>query len=463
MKLLNEGSSDLQEVFTRIFRKDFSGNTGLAIKNSAYQFSSNLITKLGSLIFTIIIARLLMPEFFGLYNLALSTILFFYVFSDLGSNQTLIYYISKKLGNKQYGKAKVYIKTIFVIKIILTGVSVIALLLLSNILSEVYYKKPLFLALIAGGLYIFFSSVQSFLVSLFYSKNNFKIPFIKDLFFQGLRVILIPVLIVILIKKLNLGDSSILFYIILSLSVIYLFSVLFLSWKAQKIFKFKAKRINTSYLENKRIIKFISGLSLLSLSAILYGNIDKIILGYFVSTEFIGYYSAAFNIITSLAPLIVFSDILFPIFTRMDNKRAEPAFKKTLRLTSIFSLLAFFVVFLFANQIIFVIFGTEYLTAAPLLRFSSLLLISFPLSEVFSNYLISRGHLSKVSGLIIFTLILTIFLTFMIPYLLFSQGFYIATLGVIAAVVVGRFFYLAGLVFIWRKNLNMQEARRNNE
>ena len=192
------------------------------------------------------------------------------------------------------------------------------------------------------------------------------------------------------------------------------------------------------------------------------GNVDKIILGYFVSTEFIGYYSAAFSITASLAPLIVFSDILFPIFTRMSNKRAEPAFKKTLRLTSIFSLLAFFVVFLFADQIIFIIFGKAYLTAVPLLRFSSLLLLSFPLSEVFSNYLISRGYISKVSKLIILTLVLTILLTFLIPYLLLSQGFYIATVGVIFAIVISRFFYLAALVFIWKKNLNIKEIRMNN-
>lgn len=463
MKLLNEGRSDLNELFTRILKRDFSGNTGLAIKNSFYQFSSNFTTKIGSLIFTIIVARLLMPELFGLYNLALSTILFFYIFSDLGSNQALIYYVSKKLGDKQYGKAKGYIKKIFSVKIILTGISVIVLLLLADVLSEVYYKKPLFLALISGGLYILFSSIQSFLVSIFYSKNNFKTPFIKDILFQGFRIVLIPILIFILVKKMNLGDPLILFYIILSLSVLYLLSIFFLLSKIKKTFNIKAKTIKTSLVENKGIIKFILGLSLLSLSPMFFGSVDKIILGYFVSTEFIGYYSAAFNIITSLAPLIVFSDILFPIFTRMDNKRAEPAFKKTLRLTFMFSLLAFFIVFLFANQIIFIIFGAGYLTAAPLLRFSSLLLIGFPLSEVFGNYLISRGHLSKVSGLIIFTLVLTVFLTFMIPYLLLSQGFYMITFGVIFAMVIGRFFYLAGLFFIWRKNLNIPEVKESDE
>ncbi len=455
---LKQGRKDFSDIFQRLKNRDFSGNTGLAIKNSFFQLSSSIVTKIGSIIFTIIIARLLMPELFGLYNLALSTILIFYVFSDLGSNQALIYYVSKKFGEEKYGKAAGYIKTISTIKIILTVISMIALLLFADILSGVYYKKPLFLALMAGGLYIFFSSIQSLLVSIFYSKNNFKTPLIKDIFFQGFRIILIPILIFLLVKKMDIGNSLILFYIILSLSIIYLFSVLFLLFKLKKTLNLKAKTIKLSKKENKGVIKFISGLSLLSLSPIFFGNVDKIILGYFVSTEFIGYYSAAFNIITSLAPLIVFSDILFPIFTRMENKRAEIAFGKTIRLTLILSLLAFFVTFLFADQIIFIVFGTEYMTAAPLLRFSSLLLIFFPLSEVFSNYLISRGNLSKVSRLIIFTLILTAFLTFIIPYLLLSYGFYIATLGIIFAMIVGRLFYLVGLGVIWRKSLNMKKT-----
>lgn len=449
---LSQGKKDFSNIFQRLRTRDFSGNTGLAIKNSFYQFLSNLVTKGGSLIFTIIIARLLMPELFGLYNLALSTILFFYIFSDLGSNQALIYYVSKKLGEKKEGKARGYLKTIFTIKIILTLVSVIALLLFADVLSDVYYKKPLFLALMAGGLYIFFSSIQSLLVSVFYSKNNFKTPFIKDIFFQALRIILIPIIIFFLIKKMDIGNSVVLFYIILSMSTIYLLSVLFLLSRLKKTLEIKTKTIKLSSKENKGVIKFISGLSLLSLSPIFFGNMDKIILGYFVSTEFIGYYSAAFNIITSLAPLIVFSDILFPIFTRMKDKRAKMAFEKTLRLTFILSLLIFFGIFLFADQIISIIFGAEYLAAAPLLRFSSLLLIFFPLSEIFSNYLISRGQVSKVSTLIVLTLILTAILSFVIPYLLLDQGFYIITVGVILAMIIGRLFYLIGLVLVWRKN-----------
>ena len=94
----------IKDIFRRIRKRDFSGNTGLVIKNSIYQFSTNLVTKIGSLIFVIILARMLMPELFGLYSLALSTILIFVAFSELGIGQTLIRFVSKEFGKNKNPK-----------------------------------------------------------------------------------------------------------------------------------------------------------------------------------------------------------------------------------------------------------------------------------------------------------------------------------------------------------------------
>ena len=82
--VFKEEKNDFKEVLRRVKNRDFSGNTGLAIKNSIYQISTNSFSKIAALIFTIIVARLLMPELFGLYSLALSTILLFSAVSNIG-------------------------------------------------------------------------------------------------------------------------------------------------------------------------------------------------------------------------------------------------------------------------------------------------------------------------------------------------------------------------------------------
>ena len=98
-QIKSEGN-DIKDIWQRIKKRDFSGNTGLAIKNSIYQFSTNAFAKIGSLIFTIILARLLMPELFGLYSLTLSTILIFGAISELGVTQTMVRFVSKEFGEK---------------------------------------------------------------------------------------------------------------------------------------------------------------------------------------------------------------------------------------------------------------------------------------------------------------------------------------------------------------------------
>lgn len=92
--IIKEEIKETQEILDRIKRKDFEGNAGRVIKNSSWQIATTLTAKIGSLIFTIIIARLMLPELYGLYGLALSTILFLSIFNDLGIGAALNTFLS---------------------------------------------------------------------------------------------------------------------------------------------------------------------------------------------------------------------------------------------------------------------------------------------------------------------------------------------------------------------------------
>ncbi len=52
------------------------------------------------MLFTIVVARMLLPELFGLYSLALVTIVLFASFSDLGISSALITYGAKALAKR---------------------------------------------------------------------------------------------------------------------------------------------------------------------------------------------------------------------------------------------------------------------------------------------------------------------------------------------------------------------------
>src|SRR3989339_886938 len=97
MDIIKEEEKDFLNIFQRLKKRDFSGNTGQAIKNSTYQIATSLVYKISSIIFTIVVARLLMPELYGLYGLALSTIVLFMAFSDFGIGTALLTFIAKNI------------------------------------------------------------------------------------------------------------------------------------------------------------------------------------------------------------------------------------------------------------------------------------------------------------------------------------------------------------------------------
>jgi O-antigen/teichoic acid export membrane protein len=443
--------------FFRIFeiarKEKFVGYTGLAIKNSLYQVITSTTTKLASLVFVIILARMLLPELFGLYSLAIATIGIFTLISDLGTNQALVYFVSKKLsGKNNEARAKGYVTYLLRIKLFLTFIAAIFLAISAKFIADNYYQKPIFLALLAGALYIFFSSGQAFVTSLFRSVNKFKEPFIKELFFQVTRLIIIPLVVLFSIRELAYSQSRITFLIILSLAFVYFLTfilILILSFKNIKLVK--AKVHETTPKENRKIKKFLIGLSAITLSTIFFGYIDMIFLGHFVSANFIVFYSASFSIIGSLAIILVFTNVLFPIFSRMKGDRLERAFKKSRKIIFVLIALVFIFVFLFASPIIKIIFGESYLEAVPILRILSLLAISLPLTELYSSYLISKGKVRNVSKLIILSTILNILLNYVLIVWFLRYSEFLATIGAALATVLSRYFYLGGLILLKKK------------
>lgn len=450
MSLIKEEESDIKNLYRRIKKRDFSGNIGLAIKNSTYQFSTNIVSKLGALIFTIILARIVLPETFGLYNLALSTIMFFYVFSDLGVNEALIYFSSKTL-NKNKAKTKAYIDHLFKIKLFLAIFSAIALIAFAKFISESYYRQPIFLALIAGSLYIIFTSLQSFYMALSQSNNNFRYPLIKEVFLQVSRIVLIS-LVILYVKRFNLTSSSnvsIIFILLLIISIFSLFIMYFLLIKNLKLKEVKASELNKKDIKELR--RFIFEIALITSSIMLLGNIDKIILGPFVPPEFVGYYSAAFSLVSASAFLIAFSDVFFPIFLRMRGKKLERAFKKTVIATLLMSFVLFLFLLIFADPLIKIIFGGNYISSINMLRALAFLALFFPLIELYTSYIISKGNLDKIKRVVFFILVVSVILPFLLVKILSNYGPNVTVFGVIIGVVISKATHLGSLVWASRK------------
>ncbi len=446
----------LKNIFNRFKKRDFSGNTGQAIKNSSYQLAQNLVFKFGSLIFTIILARILMPEVMGLYNLSLAIIIFFIAFSDLGVNNSLMTFMPRMLSNKDPENAKGYFIKLFRWKLILTLIS--SALLLSGawfIARYIYVGKPIFYALLVGGLYIPAISLLGFIEYTFKSTENFRHPLLKELILQISRLILVPLIVMFFITK-GYSSQVIVLITILAITLSYIISLIFLSLSLKKNMNFlktKSKAINST--QSKELKKFILPLSVTAMAGMFFGYIDTLMLGSFVSGEFIAYYSVAFSLIGGLAAIVGFaSTSMMPIFARSSGKKLEEIFSKSRKITLSISIFIAIMLAIFSNVIIKILYEESYMPASIVLRIFSIMIILIPIIGLYSGYFKSQKRTKELAQVILLSTILNIIFNFIgIKYGLLIFGEMGAVIGACVATILSRVVYISGLIIFKNKKL----------
>ena len=441
---------DFKNVFGRIRRRNFSGETGQAVKNSSYQLTQKIVMKIGSLFFTIILARLLMPEKMGIYSLALSTIVLFAAFSDLGIGSAIITYISKNKKNPR--KAKGYWKKLLYWKLFLLSITSFVLLLSSYFIANNYYNKPIFYALLAGAIYLPIVGLLGFFEQTFKADNNFKIPLIKEIIFQTSRFILVP-LGVLLLLNINLSVSLLVLGILVLLILSYFIAFIYILFRLKKrVFFLNSKSEDLNKNEILDLKRFILPLSATALSGMFFGYIDIIMLGHYISGEFISYYQVAFSLVGSAAAILGFTAIaLFPLFSRLKGIDLERLFRKSRNFTLLISFFAAIFTYFTGYWIIKLAYGSAYLSAVPILKLLSILVFILPLLGFYVNYYVSQKRTKTIMWLLLTSTFLNIVFNFVgITYGLAHYGFIGAIFGATIATILSRLIYFVGLVS-WRK------------
>jgi len=445
---------ELLGLINMVRKRDFKGYTGIAVKNSIYQIAKTTVAKIGSLLFTIILARILMPELFGLYSLVLATIIMISSFFNIGIETTMVRFISKSLGEGKKSKAKGHFTYLFKLKIVLIIFSASLLFLLSKFLANNYYNKPIFLALLAGSFYLLCIGLIGFFTNLFQSFNDFKPLFFQEIFFQVLKFVIVPLITLYAIKNFA-SQELILFTIIFSLSLVYLASLIFISifaFKKMNFLHIKQKKLTKK--EKSKTNKFILIVFSTSLSGFFFAYIDMIMLGHFVLAEFIGFYQAAKAILSSLIPLITFSAVFFPIFSRIKGEQLERGFRKSIKATFILSSIFFLGTLIFAPLAIGIVYGKDYALASNLLRMFSFLILVTPLIALYTSYFVAKGKPGVVTKFLIPSTILNIILNYFLISWLINYSNFLAVVGATIATIISKYTFFALLVLKRRKDLS---------
>ena len=322
-------------------------------KNTTFLFISEVFIKIFGLFYFIFLARSLSIDVFGRYNLVTSVVTIFSFLPDLGIGLVIVREIAKKTYNVPLllGNAL----------IVMTAMSVVTIIILLTFGKLLGFSSDVMFLLFISSLTLLVSQVRS--IPLFY--------------FDGIEHMGYSAVLKALNSLLFMGFGTAGFVLGFGLTGIIIGFLLggivslLASWAV-----FLSKGIRISLKFEKKVTKHMvyNGLplGLAAFSALIYSNIDGIMLERMLSERALGVYSSATKFGPTLIQLlnVPFVVAVYPALSRLSVEhvgRFQRAILKSGLAVLAWSVPSSVAVALFAGVIPF-IFGERYVQGVPILR-----------------------------------------------------------------------------------------------
>ena len=450
---------DLSEKRGKGKKKEGQGLRQKSIQNTFWSTGTTFASRVGGLIFSVIIARLLFPELFGIYTLALTIILVIVTLADSGINTTIARFVSDSLKSstkKSKADARARFSYLFRLKIIISAIIAFILFVLADFIALYIFSEPLLtLPLRIGAFYLIAISIQGSLKSVFLAIQKLNYQTYNEIINQIVRIVLVIIL-------LGFYLTVEIVFIALIMTTIITILVFYFALYREYPDLLDRDKSRMRREEKNRMLSFFGWSSITIISLAFFTKIDTFMLGIFMPSEFIGYYTAIFSIVWSVFALLSFSGALLPVFTQIRKKGLEHAFQEVLRYVFLISIpatvgLAFVIV-----PMIRVIYGLAYIPSEYIFSITltagilSFLVFESVLSSLYSVLFQSREKPRILARVIVVATILNIFLN----YIFITQAIVInisyGIIGAALATFISRYGKLAGLVYNARTKLKIR-------
>jgi O-antigen/teichoic acid export membrane protein len=310
---------------------------------------SAAILKIINFIITIILARLLEPEHFGLIAIALVVVNFFETFRDIGIGTALIY--------KKDEEDKAANTAFFLFPVVAAVFYVISYFIAP--LAAGFFNEPQVAAIIRTLSFIFVIWSFGTLPSILLDKNlDFKkkvIPQIIPKIGYGITAVWLA------LSGFGVWSLVIGRLMLELLSVLSIWPVV--SWRPSYTFDRKTAIELLNY--GKQVVGANTLVFLISI-------IDVTFIGRILGADDLGYYSIAFGIaglLTSQVSLLM-SNVMFPVYAKIKDEKAtlKKAYLRTIKYISFISIPATFGIFAVAWDFVKVVYGAKWLPAVAALQ-----------------------------------------------------------------------------------------------
>jgi O-antigen/teichoic acid export membrane protein len=309
---------------------------------------SQAVRQGAQLLTTVILARLLPPSDFGLLGMAMVVIGFIEIFKDLGTTAAIVH--KKEI-------SEVLLSSVFWVNV---GFGLLAMIILffAAPLGGLYYREPGVVAILRVLSLSFFISSLSILQQALLQRS---------LVFQSLAKVEITAVICGSVAGIGLawcgaGVWSLVFQSLIIVSVTTIFLWFSSSWRPQWIFHWN---------EVKSISNFSLNLVGFSIFNYFTRNADYLLIGRYLGTQNLGYYTLAYRILLFPVQNIsaVMGRVMYPVLSifQDDHQRFASAY---LKMTAFIALISFPImagVSSLARPFILTVFGNDWLPVVPLI------------------------------------------------------------------------------------------------
>jgi len=315
------------------------------VKNTSALFIAQIVSSSVSLIFGVVIARVLGDTVFGKFSFALAFTEIFAIFSALGYNTLLIREVSRD--KTQVNK---YVNNIFYFRVLFSLILYALIIITINIMQ---YPDDTKLAVYLIGIFQILESLA----------NVFKVTF------RAFEKMEYEAAIIILVHLLSLGLMMGVIYLgygLIEVSLVYvtigLMNFIFSIALCGKKIVIVKRELDFKFL--KKTIGTALSLSMLAIFALIYVKIDTVMLSIMKGDAVVGWYNAAYYLVQGFKPLPqLVMGALFPLMSYSfisEKDQLKRIFERAFRYLLILGLPLAMGITLLADKIILLIYGPEF-------------------------------------------------------------------------------------------------------
>jgi O-antigen/teichoic acid export membrane protein len=345
-------------------KENFQNHLTNIAKQTGISFMGKILSMGLSFLTVVLLARLLGASSLGRFNLGITIVNLFSIFTILGFDQGLVRFIPiYKSRNNEESLNGLIFSNLLISFFISFSISIFLFINSEFISNKIFNDVKMILVLKYSSVYLIIFTFFRLLGAIL--KGNKRV----DLFTYVVDIIT-PFSYLILIMGLYKLDNKI--FVVYSARIIsQVTGIILILALIYKYLFLNIKRINFKLVKFKAYFRFSLPLSFIGLLYYLISNIDKLMLGYFTTSDQIGIYSVSFRVAILTIFLLqsvnsIFASVISELVEKDDYLTLGKLLKNLTKWIFLFGL-NFLGLVIILNKEILMVFGEEYFIGGQVL------------------------------------------------------------------------------------------------